>query len=161
MLHIILLIKNSLQQQIHFNGNIIAQRAHDVNITSPQRRCNVIRKYNVASTSMQRHDVASTLRRRYIYVMCLPGENKWCRCNEGSLYFIFHAICLLICMKCKSLFSRKNKKNIKLSSAESAHNLMLTYFFGLIAYNRATYMYTILYDTIELILFNILTPKFP
>ena len=27
------------------------------------------RKYNVASTSMQRHDVASTLRRRYIYVM--------------------------------------------------------------------------------------------
>ena len=29
------------------------------------------RKYNVASTSM--HDVASTLRRRYIYVMCLPG----------------------------------------------------------------------------------------
>ena len=31
------------------------------------------RKYNVASTSMQRHDVASTLRRRYIYVMCLPG----------------------------------------------------------------------------------------
>ena len=22
---------------------------------------------------MQRHDVASTLRRRYIYVMCLPG----------------------------------------------------------------------------------------
>ena len=32
------------------------QRAHDVNITSPQR-----------------HDVASTLRRRCIYVMCLPG----------------------------------------------------------------------------------------
>ena len=31
------------------------------------------RKYNVASTSMQRHDVASTLRRRCIYVMCLPG----------------------------------------------------------------------------------------
>ena len=28
------------------------------------------RKYNVASTSMQRHDVASTLRRRCIYVMC-------------------------------------------------------------------------------------------
>ena len=27
------------------------------------------RKYNVASTLMQRHDVASTLRRRYIYVM--------------------------------------------------------------------------------------------
>ena len=30
-------------------------------------------KYNVASTSMQRHDVASTLRRRYIYVMCPLG----------------------------------------------------------------------------------------
>ena len=29
------------------------------------------RLYNVVSTSMQRHDVASTLRRRYIYVMCL------------------------------------------------------------------------------------------
>ena len=35
------------------------------------------RKYNVASTSMQRHDVASTLRRRYIYVMCLPVYNKY------------------------------------------------------------------------------------
>ena len=32
------------------------------------------RKYNFASTSMQRHDVASTLRRRCIYVMCLPGS---------------------------------------------------------------------------------------
>ena len=32
------------------------------------------RKYNVASTSMQRHDVASTLRRRYIYVMCPLGS---------------------------------------------------------------------------------------
>ena len=32
------------------------------------------RKYNVASTSMQRHDVASTLRRRYIYVMCIDVE---------------------------------------------------------------------------------------
>ena len=31
------------------------------------------RKYNVASTSMQRHDIASTLRRCCIYVMCLPG----------------------------------------------------------------------------------------
>ena len=30
-------------------------------------------KYNVDSTSMQRHDVASTLRRRYIYVMCPLG----------------------------------------------------------------------------------------
>ena len=31
------------------------------------------RKSNVASTSIQRHDVASTLRRRYIYVMCPLG----------------------------------------------------------------------------------------
>ena len=31
------------------------------------------RKYNVGSTSMQRHDVASTLRRRCINVMCLLG----------------------------------------------------------------------------------------
>ena len=34
----------------------VTQRAHDVNITSPQRRCNVM-----------------TLRRRYIYVMCPLG----------------------------------------------------------------------------------------
>ena len=67
--------------------NVDARQAHDVNITSPQRRCNVMtlhrrwgdviftwRKYNVASTSMQRHDVASTLRRRYIYVMCIDVE---------------------------------------------------------------------------------------
>ena len=31
------------------------------------------RLYNVGSTSMQRHDVASTLRRRCIYVICLLG----------------------------------------------------------------------------------------
>ena len=45
-------------------------------------------KYNVASTSM-RHDVASTLRRRYIYVMCLPGRDVE---TEGSIEFIrgFH-----------------------------------------------------------------------
>ena len=33
------------------------------------------RLYNVGSTSMQRHDVASTLRRRCINVMCLLGRN--------------------------------------------------------------------------------------
>ena len=32
------------------------------------------RLYNVGSTSMQRHDVASTLRRRCIYVMCPLGK---------------------------------------------------------------------------------------
>ena len=44
---------------------LTSQRALDVNITSPQRRCNV----------------ASTLRRRCIYVMCLPGfriPKIWC-----------------------------------------------------------------------------------
>ena len=44
------------------DGDIVnaSRQAHDVNITSPQRRCNVM-------------DVASTLRRRYIYVMCPLG----------------------------------------------------------------------------------------
>ena len=50
---------------------ICTRQAHDVNITSPQRRC------NVASTLRRRYiyDVASTLRRRYIYVMCLLGNS--------------------------------------------------------------------------------------
>ena len=54
------------------------QRAHDV----IQRRLNVDatscawRLYNVGSTSMQRHDVASTLRRRFINVMCLLGQGR-------------------------------------------------------------------------------------
>ena len=39
------------------------------------------RLYNVLSTSMQRHDVASTLRRRCVNVMCALGE-----CRE--LYLI-------------------------------------------------------------------------
>ena len=50
------------------------------------------RKYNVASTSMQRHDVASTLRRRYIYVMCLLLHRRLgdviftsCACRVGPL----------------------------------------------------------------------------
>ena len=34
------------------------------------------RLYNVGSTSMQRHDVASTLRRRCINVLCLLGEQR-------------------------------------------------------------------------------------
>ena len=34
------------------------------------------RLYNVVSTSMQRHDVASTLRRHCIDVMCLLGNNQ-------------------------------------------------------------------------------------
>ena len=34
------------------------------------------RLYNVISTSMQRHDVASTLRRLCIDVMCLLGSNE-------------------------------------------------------------------------------------
>ena len=35
-----------------------------------------LRLYNVASTSMQRHDVASTLRRRCINVMCPLGRQQ-------------------------------------------------------------------------------------
>ena len=61
------------------------------------------RKYNVASMSMQRHDVASTLRRRYIYVMCplgtvvllnpdMPCLCKQCRSEDanwsGSALFV-------------------------------------------------------------------------
>ena len=38
---------------------------------------------------MQRHDVASTLRRRYIYVMCLPGneypQHMWFTENRENL----------------------------------------------------------------------------
>ena len=37
--------------------------------------------YNVVSTSMQRHDVASTLRRRCIDVMCLLG---WLDCKQST-----------------------------------------------------------------------------
>ena len=74
----------------------ITQRAHDVNITSPQHRCNVMtlhwrwgdviftdtwRKYNVASMSMQRHDVdAMTLHRRWgdiIFTSCACREFTW------------------------------------------------------------------------------------
>ena len=48
------------------------------------------------------------------------------------LFFLakgFDALCKLspketICMKCQILFSRKNKKNISLSSAESAHSMV-------------------------------------
>ena len=51
--------------------------AHGVKITSLQRRCNVMtwRKYNVASTSLQRHDVASTLKRREatLYLRHVPA----------------------------------------------------------------------------------------
>ena len=59
----------------------LPRQAHDVNTTSPStsmQRHDVASscKYNVASTSMQRHDVASTLRRRYIYVMCPLGRER-------------------------------------------------------------------------------------
>ena len=59
------------------------------------------RKYNVASTSMQRHDVASTLRRRYIYVMCLPGNGHiliwaldWLDDDNPSGYMMFIQCCI-------------------------------------------------------------------
>ena len=46
----------------------------NVCISAIQYPAGTWRKYNVATTSMQRHDVASTLRRRYIYVMCPLGS---------------------------------------------------------------------------------------
>ena len=42
------------------------------------------RLYNVDSTSMQRHDVASTLRRRCINVMCPLGRLQDCAVPLGS-----------------------------------------------------------------------------
>ena len=42
------------------------------------------RLYNVASASMQRHDVASTLRRRYINVMCPLGLFHACTLEERN-----------------------------------------------------------------------------
>ena len=60
-------------------GDVIFM-AHDVNITSPQRRCNLMtlhrRWVDVIFTSWH----ASTLRRRYIYVMCVP----WRKYNVAS-----------------------------------------------------------------------------
>ena len=46
------------------------------NVGLPRQGCraDTQRCSNVASTSMQRHDVASTLMRRYINVMCLLGR---------------------------------------------------------------------------------------
>ena len=49
----------------------LTQRAHDVNITSPQRRCNVTWRCIDVEATLYLHDVASTLRRRYIYVIRL------------------------------------------------------------------------------------------
>ena len=58
------------QAQYEYEQNLAAQIKIDNNPAGTWR------KYNVASTSMQRHDVASTLRRRCIYVMCLPGSSS-------------------------------------------------------------------------------------
>ena len=55
-----------------YNVASTSMQRHDVASTLRRRYIYVI--YNVASTSMQRHDVVSTLRRRYICVMCLPGK---------------------------------------------------------------------------------------
>ena len=90
-----------------------SRQAHDVNTTSMQRhdvastlrrRCIYAqrRKYNVASTSMQRLDVASTLRRRCIYVMCPLGF-----VTEKSFYPYFAILAVLSsyripeCIHCK------------------------------------------------------------
>ena len=51
------------------------------------------RLYNVVSTSMQRHDVASTLMRRYLNVSCLPGYiDSECQTGQPGpqVYFVAH-----------------------------------------------------------------------
>ena len=60
------------------------------------------RLYNVGSTSMQRHDVASTLRRRCINVMCLLGFLVLCLCCCCCfVYFCLFFVCvLLLCCCC-------------------------------------------------------------
>ena len=64
------------------------------------------RKYNVASTSMQRHDVASTLRRRYIYSHVPAGisaiaislrwasRGPWATCSFSLYIFVLDATLL-------------------------------------------------------------------
>ena len=58
-------------------------------------------KYNVTSTSMQCHDVASTLRWRYIYVMCLLGSGHiliwaldWLDDDNPSGHMMFIQCCI-------------------------------------------------------------------
>ena len=66
-----------------YNVASTSMQRHDVASTL-RRRCiyGTWRKYNVASTSMQRQDVASTLKRRCIYVMC----PRRCIDVEATLY---------------------------------------------------------------------------
>ena len=71
--------KNTLEEEksVVFGHSVV----FDLEFSIKERQDNpagTSRKYNVASTSMQSHDVASTLRRRYIYVMCLPGSLLRC-----------------------------------------------------------------------------------
>ena len=56
-----------------FSWDAVHQR---VNINLELYPADTWRLYNVASTSMQRHDVASTLRRRCINVMCSLGRGE-------------------------------------------------------------------------------------
>ena len=56
-----------------FSWDAVHQR---VNINLELYPADTWRLYNVASTSMQRHDVASTLRRRCINVMCSLGRRE-------------------------------------------------------------------------------------
>ena len=62
------------------------------------------RLYNVGSTSMQRHDVASTLRRRCINVMCLLGlllSVPW----EGCGSWLWHCECTYVTRHVRSIQS--------------------------------------------------------
>ena len=71
MVNIVAQTMMEFQNCVNFYLYVITGRKYRECILNP---AGTWRKYNVASTSMQRHDVASTLRRRYIYVMCLPGK---------------------------------------------------------------------------------------
>ena len=58
----------TIEKQFHFS------QSKDGGKLSHNRPAGTWRSYNVASTSMQRHDVASTLRQRCINVMCPLGR---------------------------------------------------------------------------------------
>ena len=64
----------------------------------------------LASTSMQRHDVASTLRRRYIYVMCPLGYyiNKYKKIAKHDCFI--ERLRNITCNEVRNCRSKKKKK---------------------------------------------------
>ena len=86
------------------------QRAHDVNTTSPQRRCDVVftswRCIDVEATLYLRHDIASTLRRRCIYVMTLHRRwgdvvfMSWCCIDIEATLYLRHDVASTLMRRC-------------------------------------------------------------